>query len=304
MTNQKRPAKKTTATDDAAPFKEAARASDNATGTVSRAVRVLRALADFNGDVGLKELAEHLELPPSTVHRLLDLLAGEGMVERDEAVPLYRPGLEFYRVAASVYNRMSPRKVALPFLREAAADNDENVYLGLVDLRAGKMVFAAAAESSHLLSYRITFNEPQSLVTGASGLAILSWLKDEDAERVIADESRAGLIKDAKARTALKGEMQRTREQGYAHSTGQRIKGAVGIFSPVFDASGNVIGSFGYTVPEMRYKNSDLPKLSKAVVRHAAALSHALGYSGGDTQPGFPSRTTRGTKIGKDLISK
>jgi DNA-binding transcriptional ArsR family regulator len=153
MATQKKPVKKTPA--GGASAKAAAGAADNGTGTVARAVRVLRALADFNGDVGLKELAEHLDLPPSTVHRLLDRLAGEGMVERDEAMPLYRPGLEYYRVAASVYHRMSPRSVALPFLRKAAAENDENAYLGLADLRTGKMIFAAGAESSHLLSYRV-----------------------------------------------------------------------------------------------------------------------------------------------------
>jgi DNA-binding IclR family transcriptional regulator len=291
MTSKQKPAQKT-----------AGGGSDNVTGTVARAVRVLRALADFHGDVGLKELAEHLDLPPSTVHRLLDLLAAEGMVERDEAVPLYRPGLEYYRVAASIYNRMSPRSVALPFLRQAATENDENAYLALVDLRAGKMVFAAAAESSHLLSYRVVLNETQSLVTGASGLAILAWMKDDDRERVITDECRGGPMTAASARLTLDIEIPRIHAQGYALTSGQRIKGAVGIFAPVFDAHGNVIGSLGYTVPEVRYKLGDLTKLSGAAMRHAASLSHALGYSGNDGHPGSTPRHTRGSKIGKDLI--
>lgn len=300
MTNPKKTAQKTG--DGAAASEETARPSDSATGTVARAVRVLRALADFNGDVGLKELAEHLDLPPSTVHRLLDLLAGEGMVERDEVVPLYRPGLEFHRVAASIHKRMSPRSVALPFLRAATAENDENTYLGLVDLRRGKMVFAASAESSHQLSYRVALNEAQSLVTGASGRAILASMKEADMERVIMEEGRAGQLKDAKARSTLKAELQRIRQQGYSLTCGQRIEGAVGIFAPVFDAHANVIGSFGYTVPEVRYNESDLPKLAGAAMRHAAALSHALGYSSNDAQPGITSRNTRRTKIEKDLI--
>jgi DNA-binding IclR family transcriptional regulator len=273
------------------------RAADTGTGTVARAVRVLRALADFKADVSLKDLAEHLDLPPSTVHRLLDLLAGEGMVERDEAMPLYRPGLEFFRIAASVYNRMPIRSLALPFLRAAADENEETAYLGLLDPGMGRMMFVAAAESPHLLSYRIPFNEPQSLVKGASGLSMLAWMTEELRAQVIMEETRAGLIKDAKARNALNKEILLIREQGYAQSFGQRIKGAVGIFAPVFDAHSNVIASFGYTVPEVRYKESNLPKLSGAAMRYAAALSSALGYSDKDAKPGFTSRNNKGTKI-------
>lgn len=296
------PAMKTKAS--AACAKDPARPVDNATGTVARAVRVLRAIADFSGDVSLKELAEHLDLPPSTVHRLLELLAGEGMVERDEALPLYRPGLEFFRVAASVSSRMSPRSIAQPFLREAADENDESAYLGMLDMRAGKMIFAAAADSRHLLSYRVAFNEPLSLTRGASGLAMLAWMSEENRERIFIEEARAGLLKDAKSRAALKKELLQIREQGYALTMGQRIKGAVGIFAPVFDAHSNVIGSFGYTVPEVRYNESNLPKLSTAAMRYADALSHALGCSRNDIQPGLTSRNTRGSKSGKDLTPK
>jgi DNA-binding IclR family transcriptional regulator len=298
--------KKVTASknDTAAAATGPARAPDNATGTVARAVRVLRALADFNADVTLKELAEHLDLPPSTVHRLLDLLAGEGMAERDESMPLYRPGPEFFRIAASVCSRMSPRSIALPFLRDAAAEADESAYLCLLDLRAGNMIFAASADCSHLLSYRVAFNEAQSLVTGASGLAILAWMTEENRDRILAEESRAGVLKDARARTALVKELRRVREQGYAITLGQRIKGAVGIFAPVFDAHANVIGSFGYTVPQVRYQDSQLATLAGAAMRHAFALSHALGCASTEAQPGLSSRNTRGGKNGKELSAK
>ena len=89
-------------------------------------------------------------IPASAVHRLLNLLAGEGMVERNDAMRMYRPGIEFFRMASSICNRIPMHGLALPFLREAVADNNENAYLGMLDLQAGKMLFAAVAESNNV----------------------------------------------------------------------------------------------------------------------------------------------------------
>jgi DNA-binding IclR family transcriptional regulator len=68
------------------------------------------------------------------------------------------------------------------------------------------------------------------------------------------------------------------RANGFAHTFGQRIKGAVGLFAPVFNASGEVIASFGVTVPEVRYRPTALASLTSSVVHQALALSRALGY--------------------------
>ncbi|HEY4074412.1 MAG TPA: IclR family transcriptional regulator [Herbaspirillum sp.] len=275
------------------------------TGTVVRVVRLLGALADVNGDVSLGELAERIGLPASTVHRLLDLLAGEGMVERDDALRLYRPGLEFFRMAASIYSRKPIHGLALPFLRDAVSENDENAYLGMLDSQAGKMLFAAVAESTNLLSYRVELNEMLSLVRGSSGLAMLAWMRDEDRDRVLAMESQAGLL-NAKERTALLASLAVIREQGYALTFGQRIRGAVGIFAPIFNAQSRVVGSLGYTVPEIRYHADDLPKLSEAVMRYAGALSSALGYRNNDLQLKNSSRSDKGNngRHQKNLPSK
>lgn len=273
MATIRKPAARTAAEPTAKPGAELA---DPGTGTVVRTVRVLRALAETDGPASIKDLAERIGLPPSTVHRLLDLLAGEGMVERDDAAHVYRPGLEFFRIAASVFNRMSVRTVALPFLREAADECGESAYLCLFDRRVGKMLFAATAESEHLLSYRIPLNEPQSLSTGASGLAILAWMPPDTGEldRILVTETGAA---PGRAKARLTGELAQVRSQGYAYTHGKRIKGAVGIFAPVFDHHGDVIGSLGYTIPEVRFATDMIDKFADSAVRHAAALSATLG---------------------------
>lgn len=259
-----------------------------------RVVRVLVALSEVDDYISLGVLAEKVGLPASTVHRMLELLANEGMVERNDGLRMYKPGLEFFRMAASIYGRQSLYSLALPFLRLAVADNNENAYFCLLDQQAGQITFAAVAESSNLLSYRVPLNEKSSLVRGASSLAILAWMSHEDRERVMAAE---GLLSgNSSERDKLLEDLSQVVDQGYAQTFGQKIPGAVGIFAPVFNAQSCVIASLGYTVPDMRYHTDSLPQLAEAAIRHAAALSRVLGFRASKADKPFLTSTNKSTQ--------
>ena len=79
----------------------------SATGTVSRALQLLALLADSTGSVSVKQVADEMQLAPSTVHRLLQLLRREGFVQGAQG-PRYSIGPQFYRVAARVMSLMAP----------------------------------------------------------------------------------------------------------------------------------------------------------------------------------------------------
>ena len=251
------------------------------TGTISRAVSVLRAVADARTPPTLKVLAQTLHLPLSTMHRLLDLLGKQGMVDRDEVTRTYRPGFEFFRLASMVVHRMPLQDVARPFLLSAAEQGGESAYLGLLDQRLLKILFITHAASEQLLDYRVPMNVPYSLSRGSSGLAVLAWLEPAQIERVIEDEHSAGRM----TREALRTALQSVREQGCAHTRGQRIPGAVGFFAPVFDARERICASFGFTVPEARYDVGSRVRLSEIAMHHAGELSRAIGYPGAWPRP-------------------
>ena len=71
------------------------------TGTVARTVRVMRALAEAGEPLTVAELGRRLGLPRPTVHRLLGLLAAEGIVASDGG-GRYEVGREYRRLAALV----------------------------------------------------------------------------------------------------------------------------------------------------------------------------------------------------------
>jgi len=70
-------------------------------GTVRRVLALLRLLAESDGGQSVKQIAETLALPSSTVHRLLGQLTDQGFAER-ELPRLYRAGREFSRLGGLV----------------------------------------------------------------------------------------------------------------------------------------------------------------------------------------------------------
>lgn len=253
------------------------RTPGEALGTVQRVIEVLRHLAE-SGETTVTATSTAVSLAPSTCHRMLDLLAKDGIVERDAAKRSYRVGPEFYRLAALVQSRHDLRSIARPFLQEVVDACDETCVLSLYLPTEGHMTFAEKIDSSHMLRYQLPMNSPLSVLWGASGRAILAYLPASEFARLYAKGQRAPASGEAlPRRDVFEAELNAIRLRGYAVSRGQKIAGAVGINAPVFAADGRVVGSFGVTVPEQRITPAQENRLGRLVCEHAAALSRALG---------------------------
>lgn len=246
-------------------------------GTVQRVVEILRFVAD-HGHFTLKELSAALGLAPSTCHRLLELLARDGLIARDATRRDYAIGGELFRISALIHAKHDIRETARPFLERVVAASDETCVLGLYLPKAKRMVFADKVDSTRLLRYQLQMNTPLSVLWGASGRAMLAFLAKADIDSVYALEGSAPASGEPlPPRSSLERELAKIRREGYAISHGQKVSGAVGITAPVFGPAGLVIGSLGVTVPQERMKRTDEARLAKLVTVAGFDLSSALG---------------------------
>ena len=246
-------------------------------GTVERVVEILRYFAD-RGESTLKELAAGVSLAPSTCHRLLDILASDGMIERSAARRTYSIGREFFRLASLVRAKYDVCSIAEPFLREGVDACNETCVLSLYQPAERKMFYAEKVDSSRLLRYQLPMNVLVSVLWGASGRSILAWLDRADVDRIYKEESSAPASREAlPSRKALEAELCNIRERGYVVSYGQKIDGAVGFGSAVFGADGKVVGSLCITAPSTGVNKRDEPRIGKLIQKQAGLLSAALG---------------------------
>ena len=247
------------------------------TGTVSRVVQMLNCFSEQE-DWRVSALAQRLDLPRSTVHRLLNLCRAQGFVDTD-GQGTYGPGLALYRLAGRLSFQMPLRRIALPLLVGFTKEFGEVSLLTVLDRPALKVFFAEKAEPSAPMRYVIETNVATPLGWGATGRAILAFMSEPDIAEVI----RRAEPSPADGRPLDPAELQESltaiRAKGYAITQKQRTPEGVGIAVPFFDAAGDVVGNACVTVPAFRFEPHSEAAFVKALAAIAADISRALGSS-------------------------
>ena len=249
------------------------------TGTVARTLQVLNCFSEQT-EWPLAALARRLDLPRSTVHRLLNLARAEGFVDSD-GQGVYRPGLALYRMAGSLAVEMPLRRIAQPLLHSFTRTYSETSLLTVLDRAALKMFFAAKADAPAQMRYVIAMNTLGTLAWGASGRALLAYLAEEEIATVIAraEPSPAdGRPLDGKQ---LRASLAEIRAKGHAITHHQRTLEGVGVAVPFFDAAGGIAGNVTVTVPSFRFRKQDAPAFVRSLSAIADKISKALGSDAG-----------------------
>jgi DNA-binding IclR family transcriptional regulator len=258
-------------------FGASARFAD-AKGTVARTLEIIQCFDGQRADWALGNLAHAVNLPRSTVHRLLGLMQKSGFVEADTQTRHYRPGPELYRIGAKLAANMPIIPLAMPILRDIARHSDETTLLSLFYPKQMQKAFVAQVESSRSMRYVIELNVRGSMLWGASAHAILAFLDEQTIKRALADRETSPSTGAKANRRALGQELKRIRAEGYARSVGERVATAVGLAVPVFGADGLVKGSLSVTYPDSRVDKDHTRKLIALLRNGANVLSLALGW--------------------------
>ena len=245
-------------------------------GIVARVVAVLRALAEAEGSVAIKQLAARLDLPPSTLHRILDQLSAAGMIERAPR-RRYRTSAEFAHIGALAARRAGVLRLAGPALQQVAAATGETALLGVLLPRTLSMMFVDKADALRPVCYPIRLHQPRSMLWGATGLCILAWLDAGQVARVLARRERSPIDRSPGPDPQhLADRLARIRARGYAITFSEQTSGAVGIAAPVFGPDGRVVGDLCITVPDARFSAAHEPGFASVLKVQAAQLSRTL----------------------------
>jgi IclR family acetate operon transcriptional repressor len=248
-----------------------------------KAMRVVEWMIDAEQpSYGVREIAQALDIPPSTAHRLLAMLEEADVVEADEASARYRISLQYYRLACRLAATRYPvNQVAVAGCRELADSTGESVYLGLYDSRARTFMYVESFESRNPVNYVMAKHEMRQLYPGAGGLSILAFLPPAEQEVILGELSLEKVTDRTVTDPAqIRADLREIREQGYVISVGRRIVGGAGVGAPLYGPDGQIFGNIVMALPEQRFLRYDSRELGRQVVATAQAISSRVQASG------------------------
>jgi DNA-binding IclR family transcriptional regulator len=250
-------------------------ADPNVSATALKALAVLDLMGEQRRPVSVAEVAEQVGADRATAYRMLMTLVQAGYVRRDAGARLYRLSFKVLSLARYLVGEDERAGHILATLRRISEETAETVHYSVLDRDAAVLVFRAKGSQRVAVDFQIGDRSP--LHCTSIGKVLLAYQDARATEAIIA----AGLprvtpnsITDPEA---LRSELAAVRAQGYAYDDLEFAPDMRCLAVPVFENGGAVPGGIAISGPSSRFDRAKLDTLRIVAMRHADALSRALG---------------------------
>lgn len=245
--------------------------------TVERAADVLTLFTNADRtDLGVTEIATELGLSKAVVHRVLTTLASKGFVDVIEDSRRYRLGPGSLSLGMAYINGIDLRQLALEALRDLSRRTNETATLSL---RHGwERMYVDQVTPDREVKMTVVIGRWFPLHAGSSSKAFLAFLDEEDREGYLTNRHLERItdttIVDV---AALRDELERIRNRGYAISFGERQAGAGSVAAPLFDHNGQPSAVISVCGPLERFRD-EVDLIARDLVKSSSDLSRRLGH--------------------------
>jgi DNA-binding IclR family transcriptional regulator len=246
---------------------------------IARSAEILRALRSAPAGLSQAEVGERVGLARSTIHRLLNALENEGLVESGGPRGRYRLGPEISRMADTA--RRGLLSSIHPLLEELSQEVNETVDLSVLDRNGATFIDQAVAP--HRLRAVSAVGESFLLHCTANGKAFLAWMSPQDLAR-----ATSGTLARLTARTitdpaALHQELQRVRAEGIAYDREEHTDGICAVGTAIRGLLGVPVAA-SIPLPAQRFYGRE-EFLRDALLNWAERVEHELADPGARPAP-------------------
>jgi IclR family acetate operon transcriptional repressor len=245
--------------------------------TVHKAMRLLREVTARPGAT-LAELAEAVDVPTATAHRLLRALQAEDLVRTTDA-HAYHLGSWCLVLGQAYLADIDLRAEARPFLEKLVADTGETAHLGV--LTGTSMVYVDKVDTSHPVRMYSRVGALSPVYCTGMGKALLAHADQPTFDRIV----EAGLHRRTPNTITdpdrLQAELERTRARGFSIDDIENEEGIRCAGAAVLGADGVPLAAISVAGPAARLTESRLFDIGEQVATAARELSMTFGYEEG-----------------------
>lgn len=239
--------------------------------SIKKAMDIIDCIA-LKGRMSNKELSAELDLPKSTVSRLLQTLEATGYVEQDPVIGDYLLSYKFYKVGYEMLEKSGIRSCVLPVIKQLAESANETVNFTVLD--DAKVLYLEKIEASPIHGgIRVGVRAP--LHCTSSGKVMLANLPPESLQAVLTKIQPMEAYTDKTIVTVeeLLQQLEDVRKKGYAVSRDELGNGVNAIAAFVSDYPGREAAAVSIAGPQNRFSNDRFIELSELVISAANEIS-------------------------------
>jgi DNA-binding IclR family transcriptional regulator len=262
---------------EADPVDEAGSSNPYSIEVLRRAIDILSVFSHSRPSMSLAEIVQVVQLPKTTVFRVLSSLVARNICEWDAQAGKYSLGFELVRLADIRRRQSNVHDVAIPVMRDIRNEVNETVILSVrsEDFR----VHIDFVEGLHPMRRMADLGVRAPLYAGAASKVLLAGMEDEEIEAYLDRTDLTAFQKSTITdRNMLWREVRAIRKRGFAESKGELFPGGGALAAPIKDISGKTMAVMDILTPEHRYTVAHREHCIAMLLDGARRASERLGY--------------------------
>ncbi len=226
----------------------------------------------------LAELCKALEMPKTTVHRMLLTLEDNGYVLQEKQRGEYCLSFKPFSIGSRVLQHSNLVDIARPYCRELLEAVDETVNLCVVS--GMEMLVVDKQVTSQMLRQDSIIGSSFPLFQSASGKIFLAFADESETEKVLTliKNQRASMNSEQVMRD-LYAELEKVRQTGLAYDYEEVFKGVRCTAAPVYDFQNKLVATVSISAPTVRLNKKTTAKIETHLLEAARKISQRLGAS-------------------------
>lgn len=245
---------------------------------LQKGFEILELLTRFPNGLPMQEIINTLQIPKTTVFRLLNSLTEWGYLSKNRETQHFFLSKKLLKIGLAALGETNIVEQSLPPMRSLRDRIKESVMLGI--FMENKVVLLEQVLGSHNFTFLLRPGTSFCLHASAPGKIFLAHLTGEEQEAAL--QSVCYTAYNAHTITSEKqmlAELEQICQTGYAADCEEEMAGVHCIAAPVFNQFGGVAATIWTSGPSGRLTEAQFPETANELIKTADLISQNLGYN-------------------------
>ncbi len=250
--------------------------------SIEKALMVIEVLARQHGPMRLQDLSDAVEMPASTISRLLTSLGKHRYVNQDPDTHRYSLTLKFAQIGALVKSQFRISEAARPYMKDLSIEVEESVCLAIEQDSEVVYVDTVDGPDSMLKTMQRIGKRAPLHSTGVGKVLLLNF-NPQEIERIAESTGLKPLTyKTITDKQRLIEAVESIRTKGYAIDDEECEIGARCVAAPIWDYSGIVVAAISVSGPATRMTIAKIESIRDSLLRVANEISRTFCMGGNE----------------------
>jgi IclR family acetate operon transcriptional repressor len=244
--------------------------------SLTRGLSILEALAKSSAGLTLTDVAQRVQLPPSTTHRFLSTLERMGYVYQAGDLGLWYVGLQAFTVGTTfLANRdfVAQSHASMHRLMEQAG---ETANLAILD--GTEAVFIAQVQCHEMMRTLVKLGSRVPLHASGVGKALFAALADEQIDAILKVRGLPRITENTiVVPETMWAALRVIRQRGYSFDDEEHARSTRCVGAAIYDEHAEPLGAISIAGPSTRLADERIRQLGPIVAHIAEELTRHLG---------------------------